>query len=76
MPGSDFFISTAINLSINLLYTVAVLVVAVVALKYIDAKLLKAIELEEEIKKGNVAAAIFASTFLIFIAIIVASSMN
>lgn len=76
MPESDFFISTAINLSINLIYTIAVLVVAVVALKYIDAKLLKAIELEEEIKKGNIAAAIFASTFLIFIAIIVASSMN
>jgi uncharacterized membrane protein YjfL (UPF0719 family) len=76
MPESDFFVSSAINISINLVYTVTVLVIAVVALKYIDAKLLKSIELEEEIKKGNVAAAIFASTVLIFIAIIVASSMH
>ena len=76
MPESDFFISTAINLGINLIYTVAILIVAVVALKYIDAKLLKSIELENEIKKGNIAASIFASTILIFIAIIVASSMT
>jgi len=76
MPESDFFISSAVNLLINLVYTVTVLIIAVVALKYIDAKLLKSIELEEEIKKGNVAAAIFASTVLIFIAVIVASAMK
>jgi len=75
MPESDFFVSTLINLSVNLVYTVAVLVIAVIALKYIDSKLLKSIALEEEIKNGNIAAAIFASTILIFIAIIVASSM-
>jgi uncharacterized membrane protein YjfL (UPF0719 family) len=76
MPESDFFISTAVNLAINLFYTIAVLIVAVIALKYIDTKLLKAIELEDEIKRGNIAAAIFASTFLLFVAIIVAASMN
>ncbi len=65
-----------VNLGMNLVYTVLALIVGVIALKYIDNKLLKNIDIEEEIKKGNVAASIFGSTILIFIAIIVASSMK
>jgi uncharacterized membrane protein YjfL (UPF0719 family) len=47
-------------------------VVGVYALLWIDKKLLKNVDLEEELKKGNLAVAIFASTILIFIAIMIA----
>ncbi len=76
MPDSEFLLSTMINLSINLVYTIFVLIISVIALKYIDSRMLKVIELEHEIKKGNIAAAIFASSFLLFIAIIVGSSIG
>ena len=39
---------------------------------WVDEKLLKNIDLEEEMKKGNIAVAIFASTILIFVALIIA----
>jgi uncharacterized membrane protein YjfL (UPF0719 family) len=47
------------------------LYVSVIALLVIDRKLLKNISLEDEMKKGNVAVAIFASTILLFVALIV-----
>ena len=64
------------QLGINLLYTVFAIFIGVIALKYIDRWLLKTIDLENEIKKGNIAAAIFASTILLFIAIIIAFSLK
>lgn len=72
----DFLISTSLTLGINLLYTVIALMLGVYALQVIDRKLLKSIDLEAEIKKGNLAASVFASTILLFIAIIVASSLQ
>ncbi len=73
---THFLLSTLASLLINLVYTIVVLIIAVVALKYIDKKILKEVHLEEEIRKGNIAAAIVASTFLIFVAIIVAASIS
>lgn len=72
----EFLTGSIINLSMNLVYTILALLVGVVSLKYIDNKLLKDIDIVEEIKKGNIAASIFGSTILIFIAIIIASSMK
>ena len=71
-----FLTATALQLGINLVYTVLAIFIGVVALKYIDRWLLRTIHLEEEIKKGNIAAAIFASTILLFIAIIIAFSLK
>jgi hypothetical protein len=67
----DFIYATLINLSINLIYTVIALYVSVVALLIIDKKLLKNISIEDEMKKGNLAISIFASTILLFVALIV-----
>lgn len=67
----DFINATLINLGINLVYTIVALIVSVFSLVVIDKKLLKEISIEEEMKKGNVAVAIFASTILIFVALIV-----
>ena len=66
-----FISASLINLAINLSYSILALVVGVYGLLWVDDKLLKNIDLEEEMKKGNVAVAIFASTILIFVALII-----
>jgi len=68
---ADFISATMLNLGINLLYTIITLFVCLAALLVIDKKLLKGISLEEEMKKGNMAVAVFASTILMFVALIV-----
>jgi uncharacterized membrane protein YjfL (UPF0719 family) len=67
----DFLGASLVNLTINLIYTLVALFVGMKALLIIDDKLLKTIDLQEEIKKGNIAVAMFASSILIFVAIIV-----
>ena len=61
----EFFTASLINLLVNLSYSILALVVGVYGLLWVDDKLLKNIDLEEEMKKGNIAVAIFASTILI-----------
>ena len=73
---SDFITSTMITLAINLVYTFVSLTLAIGFLLFADKILLKNIDLQIEIKKGNIAASIFASTVLIFIAIIITSNMQ
>lgn len=58
-------------LMINLIYAVVALFIGLVAIRALDRFLLKRIDLEEEIKKGNMAAALVTATFLLFVAIIV-----
>jgi uncharacterized membrane protein YjfL (UPF0719 family) len=70
--GAEFFSASIINLAINLSYTIVALLVGVYSLLWVDKKLLKSVNIEEEMKKGNIAVSIFASTILIFVAIIVA----
>ena len=67
----DFLSMTLVNLGINLMYTIVALVVSLVALMIVDKKLLKGISIEDEMKKGNIAVAIFSSTILLFVALIV-----
>lgn len=67
----DFLLATLMNLGVNLLYTLVALFVGVKALLMIDEKLLKNVSFEDELKNGNVAVAIFASSILIFVALIV-----
>ena len=68
----EFFTASLINLLVNLSYSILALVVGVYGLLWVDDKLLKNIDLEEEMKKGNIAVAKFASTILIFVALIIA----
>jgi uncharacterized membrane protein YjfL (UPF0719 family) len=58
-------------LMINLIYAVVALFIGLIAIRALDRFLLKKIDLEEEIKKGNMAAALVTATFLLFVAIIV-----
>jgi uncharacterized membrane protein YjfL (UPF0719 family) len=70
--GLEFFTASAFNLLINLSYTIIALIVGVYGLLWVDKKLLKDVNIQEEMKNGNIAVSIFASTILIFVAIIVA----
>ena len=72
----QFIYATLFNLGINLAFTVLALFVGVAALIFIDKKLLKKIEIEEELKNGNVAVAVFASTILIFVALIISFGLK
>ena len=67
----EFLSVTLMNLAINLVYTFAALLVSLSALIIVDRKLLPNISIEEEMKKGNMAVAVFASMILLFVAIIV-----
>ncbi len=62
--------------AINLGYAITALIVSVVALLIIDKVVYRNIDFIEEIKKGNVAAAIFQSTLFIFIGVVVAISLS
>lgn len=68
---TSFIYASFANLVINLFYTIAALFTGVIALIIIDKKLIKGIDFQEEMKKGNIAVAIFTSTILIFVALIV-----
>lgn len=73
---TDFLFASIFNLSINLVYTIIALIIGVTSLIMIDKKILKSIHIEEELKKGNIAVAIFASTILIFVALIVSFGLK
>lgn len=69
--SSEFFSASLFNLGINISYTIIALLVGVYALKFIDKQLLTKVDIEEELKNGNLAVALFASTILLFVGLIV-----
>ncbi|MBT3468984.1 MAG: DUF350 domain-containing protein [Opitutae bacterium] len=73
---TDFLYVTIFNLSVNLVYAGLSVVVGVAALVFIDKKLFKKLDFQEEIKQGNIAAAILAATILIFIAIVMSFGLK
>lgn len=66
-----FISASVINLLINLSYTIVALFVAVVALVTIDKRLLKNVDIQKELQNNNIAVAIFASSIMIFVALII-----
>lgn len=67
---------TLLNMGISLGYALITLVIAVITLYIVDHYLYKNINFIEEIKKGNIAASMFYSVILLFVAILVTSSIN
>ncbi len=61
---------------VNLIYTVLAIGLAVCAVRFIDDKVFTKIDFQDEIKKGNMAAAILLAAMLIFIAIVVSSGLK
>ena len=72
----QFVQANLINFFINLIYALAALVIGVVAFRLLDHMVFKDIDFIEEIKKGNIAAAIYAGILLLFIAILLGSSLR
>ena len=73
---ADFISATYFTLGLNLIFTLITVIASVILLLGIDKILLKNVNLQEEIKKGNVAASIFASSIMLFIAIIVGMGIH
>lgn len=73
---TDFILASLINLVMNLFYTVIALFVAVGALVAIDKMLLKEVDLQEELKKNNLAVAVFAASMILFVALIICFGMK
>ncbi|MGL6162029.1 DUF350 domain-containing protein [Microbulbifer sp.] len=72
----EFITATLFNLGVNLIYTFLALLIGILSLIAIDKKLLKHVDIESELKSGNIAVAIFASTILLFIAIIISFGLK
>jgi len=73
---AEYLSATYLALGLNLAFTLVTLVFSVILLLAIDKILLKNIDLQTEIKNGNIAAAIFASSIMLFIAIIVGMGIH
>jgi len=71
----EFIRATSVLLLINLVYAIVALCAGVLAIRLLDKIVFKKIDLEEEIQKGNLAAAIFGSVLLLFVAIIIGLSL-
>lgn len=67
---------TVINLLVSLAYAIVTLLVSVVTLYLIDHYVYRKIDFIEEIRKGNIAASIFYSVLLLFVAVIVTVAIN
>jgi uncharacterized membrane protein YjfL (UPF0719 family) len=76
MMDTQFWKATAITLGINLVYAVVALVIGVAAFRWIDKRLFPEIDFMEEIKKGNMAAAVFAGVLMLFVALILAGALG
>ena len=68
----EFIMASGINLLINLSYSVVAIITSVYVLFWVDSRLLKEIDIPQELLKGNVAVAIFASSILMFVALLMA----
>ena len=68
--------ASSIMLFVNLIYAVIALILGVIALKFIDKIFLKKLDLELEIKNGNISAAIFAASLVLFIAIVIVGALG
>ena len=73
---TEFFLGTIFNLIMNLVYTIAALFIGIFALKIIDKKLLTSVDLQKELKNNNIAVAIFSSTILLFVALIISFGLK
>ncbi len=65
-----------LRMGVSLVYAVIALVVGVLAVRFVDKVILAKIDLEEEIRKGNIAAGIFGGALILFVAILLAGALG
>lgn len=72
----QFVGASATMLVINLIYAVVALFIGVAAVRLVDRLVLQKLDLEEEIKNGNLAAAIFASSLILFVGLLIGLALG
>lgn len=65
-----------LTMALNLGYALVAMGVGIAAYKIIDKYVFPQIDFVEEIKKGNIAAAIVSATAILFLAMILASAVR
>ena len=70
MPELSLIRASALSLAVHLVFGVVTLFVGAFAIKMIDRFILRQIDLEEEIARGNLAAAVVAGALWISLAMI------
>ncbi|MEW6677703.1 MAG: DUF350 domain-containing protein [Pseudomonadota bacterium] len=71
-----FLQATFFNLGLNLLHALVALIVGVLGLKFIDRHLMRHLDIEQELQKGNMAVALFASAILLFVGLVLAFGLR
>jgi uncharacterized membrane protein YjfL (UPF0719 family) len=66
--------ASAISFAMHLVFGVVAIVIGAIVIQLIDRVLLKRLDLEEEIARGNLAAALFAGSVWIALALILSRS--
>ncbi len=74
VPEMSLIRASALSLGVHLVFGVVALFVGALAIKLLDRWILKRIDLEEEIARGNLAAAVFAGSVWIALALILIRS--
>lgn len=72
----DYLAAAFLNLVVNLVYVIVALVVGIIAVRLIDRFVYRKLDFEEEIKRGNIAAAILVATLLLFVALLMMAAMS
>ena len=72
----EFLKANLLSLAINIVFAIVALFVSFFCIRFLDQRFLKKIDIEEELRKGNVAVAIFASSILLFVAMIIDSGVR
>jgi len=67
---------SVLYLAINLVYAIMALLVGVIAIRAIDRWLYTRVDFEDEIKAGNIAAAIYKSALLLFVAVVIGTVVS
>lgn len=67
--------ASAVMLVVNIIYAVVAFMIGVLALIAADKWIFRKIDFEEEIKKGNLAAAVFGASLTIFVALIISRAL-
>ena len=64
------------TMGLNLTYALVAMLIGLVAVKFVDRLVFPEINMIAEIKKGNIAAAIFAGMGLVFLALVLSSAVR
>jgi hypothetical protein len=63
-------------MSLNLVYAIVAVIIGMLIIKYVDRLIFPQIDFIAEIKRGNIASAIFAGMILIFLALVLSNAVR